>query len=132
MIGFDKKVYRVGREEGAEKGDPYGAIVPGRYGHLYIHGPALYGVALNGRRLVPRLAGLAEIVTDGDDGVNAVFPAAQLTAVGRLIRARRRRRLSPEHKAKLAASGRRFTARKSSLNAASDAPDATAGLATAV
>jgi hypothetical protein len=101
MIDLSK--YRVEREEGAERGDPFGDIVPGRYGHIYRHGLATLGVATTGRRLVPKLRRLATLVQDGSDGANLVFAADKLAAVARLIGARRKRRLSADHAAKLAA-----------------------------
>jgi hypothetical protein len=101
MIGFTdqvKRAYRIEREAGAEHGDPFGDIIPARYGHVYVHGDGLYGAATNGRGMARRVASLGRIVADADDGVNVVFPAARLPAVARLIGARRRRRLSPEQR----------------------------------
>ena len=98
--------YRISREEGADRHDPAGFIIPCKRGHIYVHGRELLGVATSGRGIVRRLltvAGLV-IVQDGSDGINATFPPEQFAAVAAIIRPRRRRRLSPEHRAKLAAS----------------------------
>jgi hypothetical protein len=41
--------YRISREEGADRHDPAGFIIPCKRGHIYVHGPELLGVATNGR-----------------------------------------------------------------------------------
>jgi hypothetical protein len=41
--------YRIAREEGADRHDPAGFIIPCKRGHIYVHGRELLGVATNGR-----------------------------------------------------------------------------------
>ena len=109
MIGFDKSKFRVEREEGAESGDPFGDVVQGRYGHLYIHGADLFGVATNGRGMARKVAALARVVQSGDDGGNAVFGPDRLASVARLIGAQRRSQLSPERQTHPAAESTNHT-----------------------
>ncbi|MHB8971525.1 MAG: hypothetical protein ACYC3X_04520 [Pirellulaceae bacterium] len=46
------------------------------------------------------------VTQDGDDGMNIVFPVEHFKTVAAIVKPRRRRRLSPEHKAKLLERGR--------------------------
>jgi hypothetical protein len=43
------QTYRIAREEGADRNDPAGFVIPCKRGHIYIHGRELLGVATNGR-----------------------------------------------------------------------------------
>lgn len=70
-------------------GDEAPYIVPCKLGHLYRHGPRTYGASTNNPR-APRLRKIAEVVQDGDDGVNAIFPASRLKEVARIMRPLRR------------------------------------------
>ena len=113
------KLYRICKEQGTEPNDPAGWTIPAKYGHFYSHGPDAIGVATNGRGIVRRLltvAGLV-IVQDGSDGINATFPPAEFEAVAKIIRPRKRRKLSPEHKAKLLAASKPFQAGSTPLRA---------------
>jgi hypothetical protein len=103
--------YRIAREEGADRNDPANFIIARKRGHIYVHGRKLLGVATNGRGpTVKRLAALPglTVVQDGSDGINATFGIELFKAVAAIIRPKRRRRLSPEHRAKLVAAGKSF------------------------
>jgi hypothetical protein len=101
------KQFRVKREEGSEAGDPYGLLIECRHGHIYLHGLNRLGASTNSRGpIAKQLAALlgVTVVQDGSDGINATFEPEQFEAVAAIIRPKRRRRLSAEHRAKLAAS----------------------------
>ncbi len=109
--------YRIGHDPAyfadygarARVDDPWLQIIPGGRGHIYPHGGDLLAVATNGRGpIVAKLAAVPSVavVQDGTDGINATFPLESFAEVAGLIQARRRRkRLSPEHRAKLVAAG---------------------------
>jgi hypothetical protein len=105
------KQFRVTREAGSEKGDPFGLLIACRHGHIYLHGVNRLGVATDTRGpIAKRLAALPglTIVQDGSDGINCTFAPELFEAVAAVIRPKRRRRLSPEHRAKLVAAGESF------------------------
>jgi hypothetical protein len=121
MIGFTaehRKTYRIRIEEGGAKGDPFAYVMTGRLGHLYVHGPGVFGVSTNSSKgpLVGKLRKMpaVKIVADASDGVNAVFPAEHFKAIARMVKAYRRRKLSPEQRA--AATARLLAHRLSSEN----------------
>ncbi len=120
MAGFtdaDKLKFRVSREPGAEANDPYGDVIPGRFGHLYVHGPGRLGIATHRNGPVAaKIRGDARFVVtqDGEDGVNAHFGAEHIKQAAGLIRAKYKRKARPsqEHVAKLIEAGRKFRLRK--------------------
>jgi hypothetical protein len=118
--------YRIAKEQGTEANDPAGWLIPCKYGHLYAHSAELLGVATNGRGIVRRLLTVdgLRVVQDGSDGVNATFPPEAFAAVAKIMRPRTKRKLSPEHKAKLLAASRPFMAK-----AASKVAETTLGIA---
>lgn len=131
MIGFsekDKETYYVRLEEGAQRSDPFGFIIPGRYGGIYVHGDGLFGVSTNSisriSKAIRRLP-FIRVVQDGDDGINAVFPAEHLKTVAGMVKARRRRKLTPEHRELLKISGSKhqFQGARSLRNRPPDQPD---------
>ncbi len=108
--------YRVGCEEShyAEHGPdarvdtPWLMIIPGALGHIFPWSNTLLAVATNKAGAVAkRLRGLPYLVVvqDGDDGINGTFPPEHLPEVAKIIRARRRRRLSEDGRRRLAAAG---------------------------
>jgi hypothetical protein len=105
MIGFAKEhrqIYRVRREEGSEHGDPYGFLIRGTYGDLYVHGPGMFGVATHkagGIAWQIRRLPFVKMVQDGDDGINATFAAEHLDTIAKLVKSRIRPRLTPEQRA---------------------------------
>lgn len=103
--------FRFEREEGGRVADPYAMLLPCRHGHIYLHGPRTLGAATRRRGAIARrLAALpgVQVVQDGADGINAVFDWSDFDAVAAVMLPRRRRRLSLEHRAKLAESNRQF------------------------
>ncbi|MCX7424735.1 MAG: hypothetical protein NTW96_03770 [Planctomycetia bacterium] len=106
--------YRIDREEsyhaqhgpGARRRDPWLSIIPCRFGHLYPFGGDLLAASVDG---YPKVAGrlrkldCCRIHQDGDGGeLTVVFHVDALARVARIIRPRRRPRLSPERRAELA------------------------------
>jgi hypothetical protein len=92
-------------------------IIPGRLGQIewYCNGQDCHGCPLPGElalavytdrpRLFPKLWALPGVRRwqTGDRGMRAVFPAEALESVAEVIRARRRRTLSPERARRLGA-----------------------------
>ncbi|MBN2025122.1 MAG: hypothetical protein JW809_20260 [Pirellulales bacterium] len=105
--------YRLGRDEsyGAERGpggrarDPWTLMIPCRFGHLYPFDADLLAASVDGfPRVAGRLRALAccRVWQDGDRGeLTVVFHVNDLAEVARIVRPRRRRRLSPEQRATL-------------------------------
>jgi hypothetical protein len=100
------KQYRVELEAGGDKSDPLAYIMPCRHGHIFAHGKRTLGAATNSAgpiakrlRAMPRV----KVWQDGSDGLNVIFDVDDFDLIAELMRPRARRRLSPEHKAKLAA-----------------------------
>jgi hypothetical protein len=75
--------------------------IPCKLGHVYVHGPATLGAWTGRRMVVSRLAAVpgVRVRQRGDSEITVVFPADRLDEVAAILKARRRRRLSPEHKA---------------------------------
>jgi hypothetical protein len=88
--------------------DPWLAIVPCRYGHIYAHSATLFGVATNTRAMGLKLAKLpgCQILQEADDGFNLAFPASMFAKVAIFMKPKRRRQLSPEQRHRLAAAGK--------------------------
>jgi hypothetical protein len=85
--------------------DPWLFTVPCRNGHLFPAGPDRIGAATNrSGAIVRRLRQIdgAEVVADGSDGANVVFPLAAARYVARVMKPRSRRKLTPAHAAALA------------------------------
>ena len=105
LKGFaEKNRYRLRYEtESSETGnrtlDPWLAIIPGKHGHIYVHGETKLGCATKLRggksRQIRTLTGV-RVTQDGDDGINAVFGASLLPEVCRIVGARKKRTVSPE------------------------------------
>ncbi len=110
------QTYRIAREEGADRHDPAGFVIPCKRGHIYAHGRELLGVATNGRGpIVKQLAALSgvRITQDGSDGINATFGPELFAAVAAVVRPKRKRKLSAAHRAKLLPAGRPFRPKSS-------------------
>ena len=104
--------HRVDREPPATSWhDPWSHRIPCKHGHIYPHGDALLGFA--SRYLGPvayRVAALPFTTVEqvGDDGMNISFPVDRFDEVTRIVKPRRRRELSGQHKLKLAEASRKF------------------------
>jgi hypothetical protein len=109
--------YRIESEESynSEHGehgraeDPWLMIIPAQHGHFYPHGGDTLGFATdrNGavaRRL--RKLDFTEVLQDGDDGINIAFPVECFEEVASIVKPKRRRRLSEQHKCRLLEAGR--------------------------
>ncbi len=91
--------------------DPWLMIIPCEHGHIYPHGGDLLAFATDKRGpLAKKLCRLKFATThqDGDDGVNIVFPAGRFEEVARIVQPKPKRRLSEEHRRKLAEAARRY------------------------
>jgi hypothetical protein len=91
--------FYVEHARGSRADDPALHIIPGQHGHIYPFGGGLLAISTAGRGTVAiRLRALPyiKVVQDGSDGINATFPVEHFQEVADLIRARRRRRLSPK------------------------------------
>jgi hypothetical protein len=109
--------YRIKFEEGyvAERGqkgrsyDPWLVILLCQHGHIYPHGRGLLGASTNYRgSIAKRLSALpcVRVIQDGDDGINVVFRLEDFHAVADLLKPKRRRQLSAEHRQRLADMGK--------------------------
>lgn len=86
--------------------DPWLQLIVGRAGHVFPWGGDTLAASTNRRGpLTLKLAAIegAKLVQDRTDGATVTFPVDRFAEVARLLRLRTRRRLSPEHKAKLLA-----------------------------
>jgi hypothetical protein len=108
--------YRVTYEESyhAEYGpnarveDPWLMIIPCQYGEICPWGDDnLAACTKTAGRIAKRLKALpyCRVVQDGDDGANTVFPVDHFDEVASIMLPRRRRRLSPEARQRLAEAG---------------------------
>lgn len=118
---FGKK-YRVEYEESyycdrsiRSVEDPWLMIILCQAGHIYPHGGKLLAAATDKRgTFAKRLAALSctEVIQDGTDGINAIFDAKHFDEVAKVMRPKRKKQLSQEHKDKLVAAGQAALKRK--------------------
>lgn len=78
------------------------AIIPAHKGrgHVYVHGPDVLGLATTrklGLRVLSSIKS-AQLLQDGDDGVNLSFAPDDLEAVHRIVKLKIRPRLTPEQR----------------------------------
>jgi hypothetical protein len=114
QFGADFKVeyeesYRAERGDSARVRDPWLLIIPCQHGHIFPFGGNRLAASTNRRgAIAKRLASLpnADVFQDGDDGISVTFGLADFDSVSSIIRPRRRRKLSPEQRAKLIEQGR--------------------------
>jgi hypothetical protein len=87
-----------------------------RHGHIYVHGTNMLGAFAQGR-IAARLLSLPGVTRHqvGDGEASVTFPPRLLVQVADLLQAKRRRHLSPEHRAKLAAARAPFLFKKTVL-----------------
>ena len=111
--------YRVEYEESyyAEYGanprtdDPWLMIIPCRNGHICPWGDDLLAACTNtANKVAAKLKRLpfTTVAQDGDDGANILFPAKHFNAVAKIMRPRRRRRMSAGQREKFVEAGRKF------------------------
>lgn len=101
------KRYRVRYEEPASAHcqDVWYQIILCRYGHIYQYGEGVLAYSSDRRgAMVNTLAAqhYAEVVQDGDDGMNVTFPLSEFDKVADIVRPRKRRTMSPERRAQVA------------------------------
>lgn len=98
--------YTAENGPGARRRDPWLTIIPCRFGHLFPFGGDLLAASIDGRpKVAARLRKLdcVRVHQDGDAGeLTVVFDVRDLAKVVKIIRPRRRRRISPERRAELA------------------------------
>ena len=84
--------------------DPWLQIIPCVHGHLCPwSGENLAACTNKAGPVAKALKALlfVQVVQDGDDGANMVFPVEHFDEVAHIMKPKRRRRLSEEHKAKV-------------------------------
>ena len=119
-IGVDES-YDAERPEFRRQEEPWLTHVVCQHGHIGVWGDdQLVACTKNAGPVAKRLIALpfTEVAQDGTDGANVVFDLEHFEEVAEIMRPRKRRRLSEEHKAKLAASNTEYRFRP-----ASDAPE---------
>jgi hypothetical protein len=100
--------YTAERGSGGRAHDPWLLTIPCKHGHIYPHGCEWLAASTDHRGpIANRLAAVpgARVVQDGDDGINVVFHVDDFDQVAEVIKPKRRRKLSPEHAAKLTRAG---------------------------
>jgi hypothetical protein len=103
--------YRIGIEDGADRGDPWGLLLLCRHGHICPWGGHRLAACTNRRGPIANLLAklpCVEVWADASDGITVLFDVADFDRVAEIIQPKRRRRLSPEHKAKLIEASRPF------------------------
>ena len=99
------------RPEFRREEEPWLTHILCQHGHIGVWGDDLLVACTNSAGAVAtRLKALsfAEVAQDGTDGVNVTFPLEHFDEVAEVMKPRKRRRLSEEHKAKLAASNAKY------------------------
>ena len=103
--------YYAERGDGARSDDPWLMVILCQNGHICPWGGSKLAACTSGAGSVAkRLKALpfAEVAQDGADGANVVFDVEHFDQVAEIMKPRRRRRLSPEHRAKLLEASREF------------------------
>jgi hypothetical protein len=98
----------------ARADDPWLQIIPCQHGHIYPYGgDMLVASTAKPGRVARALIQLdcTKLWRDGDDGVDVLFDVDDFEPVAEQMKPRRRRRLSPERRAKLVAAGKRYQKR---------------------
>ena len=112
-IAWDES-YFAEHGRSARADDPWLQIIPCQHGHIYPYGGDRLVASTDKRGSVARkLSGFActTVWRDADDGVDVLFHVGDFKTVAELMKPRRRRRLSPEQRAKLVAAGRAYQKR---------------------
>lgn len=82
---------RVGREK-----DPWLMILPGSWGHIYVHGPdqLAFATSVGRAKNIQREIEGVEFLQTGDDGVNATSPLDEFDHVAKKLRLYRKATLN--------------------------------------
>lgn len=111
--------YRITHDEAAEsRQDPWMMQIPCRWGTIYPHGNDMLAVTVDYHPgIAKRVAAIpgVKLVQDGDAEKTFLFPAALFDAVACVVLPRWRRKLSVEHKARLAESNLAYRFQKTRL-----------------
>jgi len=103
------KRYQVEYEEShrGKRDDPWLLIIPCQRGHVYVFSSELLGVATDGRKIAQRIAKLpgAEIWQEADDGMNVLFPLKAFPQVAKLVKPKRKRKLTEKQRNRRASQG---------------------------
>lgn len=103
--------YYADHGDGARADDPWLQQIPCDHGTITPYGGEDLAACTNRRGPIARKLLALPCVTpwqDGDDGVNARFHVADFAAVAAVMKPKRKRKLSPEHLAKLTAASTAF------------------------
>jgi hypothetical protein len=129
--------YRIGHDPAAvtpaERHDPWMMTLPCQRGTIYPHGGDVLAVEVEGRPMTAaRLAAIpgVRLHLDGTTEKTFLFPADLFPAVAAVVLPRKRRKLSPENRAKLAAAGTAALAgfrKRQCPERSADAPAGTTG-----
>lgn len=116
-------VYRITLDESAtidrrRSHRPWYYRIPCKYGHSYVHGTETLGAFTDRPRVVSRLVAIpgVRIHQRGDCEASVTFPPELTAQVAQLLKARVRRRLSPERRAVVAERLRRLAAIRRSVS----------------
>lgn len=85
--------------------DLWAMTLAGKHGHIYVQSEDQLAFSTSVRRaasLMVEIPGCV-LIQEGNDGWNVLFPTEYLERVGEALKVRRKRRLSPEQKAEMAA-----------------------------
>ena len=107
------KRYKIGWDECHQRRDkdPWLMQIPCEHGHIYPHGGEILGFASDKRGGIAKsLASqpYATVAQDGADGMNILFNVTHFANVVKIVKPKRRRRLSPQARENLIADGERF------------------------
>jgi hypothetical protein len=112
--------YYAERPEFRKQEEPWLTQIPCQHGHIGVWGDEwLVACTDHAGRVVKRLRELpfTQVAMDGDDGANVLFTVDHFDEVAQIMKPRKRRRLSGEHKARLAASNAKYRFRSASEHA---------------
>ena len=96
--------YIADRGDRARTEDPWLMIILCQHGHIYPHGGDLLGISTNRKGPITekvRNLPCTSLALDSDEGINATFHLNDFDQVAKIVKPRRRRRLSPEQRQKL-------------------------------
>jgi hypothetical protein len=104
---WHEESYQAERPEFRAEEEVWLQIIPCRSGHISPWGGNLLAACLPAGSVANRVRALpfTQVVQDGSDGANIVFPVDRFEEVAELVHPRRRRRLSLEGRRKLAQAG---------------------------